>query len=90
MTSALKTTALLAPLLVGAVLAGEKSPEMTAQQAMAFAKKMDAQQRASLMQQARDIDTQIAQLQVQVKSLQTQLAKSPRYFDEPLSDPLRP
>lgn len=39
---------------------------------------------------AKALGGQVADLQAQVKALQAQLAKSPKYFDDPLADPLRP
>ncbi len=80
----------LLAVLGGAVVAEEQSRPMTAQEAMAYAKRMDAKERSSLMDQTRQIDDQIAQLQAQVRTLQVRLAQSPKYFDDPLNNPLRP
>jgi predicted NBD/HSP70 family sugar kinase len=91
----LKIGALLFTLSAVGALAQEKKPTtttttMTGQQAMAYAKKMDAQERQSMMEQAKQIDAQIAQLQTQVKSLMQRLSQQPKYFDNPTEDKLRP
>ena len=39
---------------------------------------------------AKALDAQVTELQKTVKALQAQLAKAPKYFDDPLADPLRP
>jgi predicted NBD/HSP70 family sugar kinase len=94
MKTALKIGALLFTLSAVGALAQEKKPTttttMTGQQAMAYAKKMDAQERQSMMEQAKQIDAQIAQLQTQVKSLMQRLSQQPKYFDNPTEDKLRP
>jgi hypothetical protein len=96
MKTALKIGALLFALSAGGALAQEKKPTttppttMTGQQAMTYAKKMDAQERQSMMEQAKQIDAQIAQLQTQVKSLMQRLSQQPKYFDNPTEDKLRP
>jgi len=86
MKSSLKTAVLLIAVLGGNVIAEEKEEPVTVQQAMAHAKKMDAKERSSLMEQTHQIDEQIAELQARVRSLQSQLAQSPRYLDNPSTD----
>jgi hypothetical protein len=39
---------------------------------------------------AKALAAQVDDLQSTVKALQAQLLKAPRYFDDPLADPLRP
>jgi cytochrome c556 len=84
MTSSLKLAALLACVLSGAAFAQDKPKQMTTQQmqqAMATAKKMAMQERSSMMEETKQIDAQITQLQSQVRALQQQLAQPPKYFD---------
>ena len=39
---------------------------------------------------AKALSAQVTELQNHVKTLQAQLSKSPKYFDDPTADPLRP
>jgi uncharacterized protein involved in exopolysaccharide biosynthesis len=39
---------------------------------------------------AKALAAQVAELQANVKALEAQLAKAPKYFDDPTADPLRP
>jgi len=86
MRNAVKAGALLLAMTTGVALAEDKKP-MNTQQAMAYVKKMDAQDRAAMMDQAKQLDAQITQLQASVRELMKQLEKSPKYFDDPLKNP---
>jgi hypothetical protein len=90
MKTALRIGAVLFALSAGTAFAQDKKPAMTGKEAMAYAKKMDAQERQSMMEEAKKIDAQIATLQDEVKSLMHRLATQPKYFDDPLANPLRP
>jgi len=85
MKNAVKVGALLLAMTTGAVMAEDKKP-MTTQQAMAYAKKMDAQDRALMLDQAKQLQAQITQLQASVQSLMKELDKTPKYFDDPLKN----
>jgi len=89
MRNAVKVGALLLAMTTGAALAEDKKP-MTTQQAMAYVKKMDAQDRATMMDQAKQLDAQITQLQASVRALMKELEKTPKYFDDPLKSSLTP
>jgi TolA-binding protein len=56
----------------------------------AAAQVADIQKSVSTMQgdKAKSLQGQVADLQSTIKALETQLAKTPKYFDDPLSDPL--
>jgi uncharacterized protein HemX len=56
------------------------------------AKAADIQKSVSAMEgdKAKALQAQVTELQSHVKTLEAQLAKSPKYFDDPLADPLRP
>ena len=75
MKNGLRIGALLLALTAGGALAEDKQAAASPQQSQALAKKLDPQ---------------IAQLQTELSSLMHQLAETPSYFDDPLSDPLRP
>jgi len=81
MRNAVKVGALLLAMTTGAAMAEDKKP-MTTQQAMAYAKKMDAQDRALMMDQAKQLQAQINQLQASLQALMKELEKTPKYFDE--------
>lgn len=55
-------------------------------------KAADIQKSLSTMEgdKAKALSAQVAELQSHVKTLQAQLSKAPKYFDDPLADPLRP
>jgi hypothetical protein len=46
--------------------------------------------RSETIDQRRDLEAQIDALQKEVRALKRQLAESPKYFDDPLSNPLSP
>jgi uncharacterized protein involved in exopolysaccharide biosynthesis len=46
--------------------------------------------RSETIDQRRDMEAQIDELKEQVRALKRQLADSPKYFDDPLSNPLSP
>jgi hypothetical protein len=77
--------ALMLCLSAGAALAQDKKP-MSIQDAMTYVKKMNAQDRGAMMDQAKQIDQQLSQLQSQVRDLMRQLEKAPKYLDEPLKN----
>jgi uncharacterized protein HemX len=55
-------------------------------------KAADIQKSLSTMEgdKAKALSAQVTELQNHVKTLQAQLAKAPKYFDDPTADPLRP
>ena len=89
MRTAAKLGALMLCLSAGAALAQDRKP-MSTQDAMTYVKKMNAQDRGAMMDQAQQLDQQITQLQSQVRDLMRQLEKAPKYFDEPLKSNLNP
>jgi len=67
------------------------------QDMMAKTKAMDAQVSEAMKtaktvegEKGQALNAQLAELQKQVKALNSQLAKAPKYFDDPTADPLRP
>ena len=60
------------------------------QQAMDDAKQLNAQYRQAMVERAGSLDARIAHLETELRVVTQDLARDPKYFDDPLSDPLRP
>ena len=97
MDTAFKLGALLITLFAGAAFADDGVPQAKAQQALAYAKKMQAQERQAMADRTKRLDARIAQLQGEIAQLQDEvrglsyeLSKEPKYFADPENDPLRP
>ena len=90
MKNALRIGALLLALTAGGALAEDNQAAASPQQSKPVAERLDAQDRQAMIQRAKALDARIAQLQTEVSSLTHELAETPSYFDDPLSDPLRP
>jgi len=99
MNTAFKLSAVLVTLFTSAAVAenAKTAPPATAQQALAHAKKMQAQERQAMADRTKRLDAkmaqlqgEIAQLQDEVRGLSYELSKEPKYFADPENDPLRP
>jgi hypothetical protein len=68
----------------------EERPDVATKLAVANASEVVRNNRSETIEQRRDLEAQIDALQEQVRALKRQLAQSPKYFDDPLSNPLSP
>jgi hypothetical protein len=82
-TDAMAQTKAMAMKERSAMMEQAKTADTQAADAMKMAKGLDGDK-------ARALEAQIADLQKTVKALNTQLAKVPKYFDDPTADALRP
>jgi len=53
-------------------------------------RKTEAERRSAMVERARALDAEIAQLQHEVRELTRELTETPKYFDDPEDDKLRP
>jgi hypothetical protein len=53
-------------------------------------RKTEAERRSAMVERARALDAEVAQLQREVRELARELAETPKYFDDPEDDELRP
>jgi hypothetical protein len=90
MKNTLRIGALLFALAAGGALAQDKQSAPSAEQELAPVEKLDAQDRQAMTERNKALESQVAGLQTEVKELQDELAKAPRYFDDPTNDPLSP
>jgi len=64
----------------------EEGTDVARKLAVVNASEVEHCNRSEMIEQKRETDV----LREQVRALKRQLAESPKYFDDPLSDPLRP
>ena len=112
MKNTMKAVLVVLAVCAGAAFAQSKQMTDSQKQAVGQVKSMAMKERQAMMDKAKTIDTQaadihkslaamdndkakalaaqVADLQANVKQLEAQLAKAPKYFDDPTADPLRP